>query len=726
MNDPGTEGPIAQAAEEVEPSFLDGSTKDAEEEEEQAIEEQDHNLHDENRWWLASTGCPLIAGTFGPLANAFSICALARSWRVSIVPGQTEASGDRITDPPWLLAVNAISLAFALVANVALLLNMSGRVRFKITQPISVIGFFLAGALLVADTAALSALPDYGIPSSSFAAPGQAHALSQAFYYAIQAAIIYWIICILMSLTAYGAWKKHYEAEFNLTVAQRTLMLQTMGFVFYIMLGALVFSHVEGWEFLDALYWADLTLLTIGLGSDFHPSTHAGRSLFLFFAIGGIVIIGLVIGSIRSLVLERGKRKISARMMEKKRLLAVNSVDPRKHRIRVARFQTMKFDNDDLTPAKRRKLEFEAMRSVQDYAERDRRWMSLFVSASAAACLWFIGAAIFYVAERNQDWSYFVALYFTYTCLLTIGYGDYYPQSNSGKAFFVLWTLLAVPTLTILISDMGDTVVAAFSNFTIWLGSVTILPGESGIRETAKTAFKQFSIGRADPNELESKKAPGLLGEAEKKEQADDTARKAKDPGQIHEDLMRNNFARRLEMHVENEEINEAIEAQERGDPEERDVHFYHFVLARELRNAMHDINKSPPKKYSWEEWEYFLKLIDNEANGKELIPIALRNPSTLSKFAEKKRNQHYTWLSSDSPLLNYKTEAEWILERLGATLERELQDERKRLLGKLVNKKKPPISLAELIRHGHIKPKKQSASSDESDGKIEGTDQKV
>lgn len=722
MNDPGTEEPIKQAAEELDPSFLDGNGEEGENEEEQAIEEQDHNLHDESRWWFASTACPLIAGTFGPLASAFSICALARTWRVSIAPGQTEANGGRITDPGWLLAVNAISLAVALAANAALLLNMSGRVRFRVAQPISVIGFFFAGLLLVADLAALTAVPEYGIPSTSFARAGDAHAFSQAFYYAIQASIIYFIISMLMGLTAYGAWKKHYEAEFNLTVAQRTLMLQTMGFVFYLMIGALIFSQVEDWEYLDAIYWADLTLLTIGLGSDFHPSTHAGRTLYIFFAIGGIVIIGLVIGSIRSLVLDRGKRKISARMMEKKRLLAVNSVDPRKHRIRVTRFQTMKFDNDSLTPAKRRKLEFEVMRNVQDYAERDRKWMSLAISLTAAMALWLIGAAIFYIAERNQEWSYFVSLYFAYTCLLTIGYGDFYPQSNSGKAFFVLWTLLAVPTLTILISDMGDTVVAAFSSFTIWLGSITILPGEKGVRETAKKAFEQFTVGKADAKELKSEKPPGIMGEADGKMSAGKTDLDGKDAQQVHEDLMRNNFAERLSVHVEDEEINEAIEAQNRGDPEERDVHFYHFVLARELRNAMHDMNKSPPKKYTWEEWEYFLKLIDNEANGQELIPMSLRNPTTISKFAEKKKNQQFTWLGRDSPLLDYKTEAEWVLERLGATLERELQDERKRLLGKPVDKKKPPISLAQLIRDGHLKPRKQSDGS----GTETAFDQKV
>jgi len=54
-----------------------------------------------SRWWFASTACPLIAGTFGPMANAFSICALGNSWRVYIPPGSNETHGQEIKDPDW-------------------------------------------------------------------------------------------------------------------------------------------------------------------------------------------------------------------------------------------------------------------------------------------------------------------------------------------------------------------------------------------------------------------------------------------------------------------------------------------------------------------------------------------------------------------------------------------------------------------------------------------------
>lgn len=93
-----------------------------------------------------------------------------------------------------------------------------------------------------------------------------------------------------MLITVWGASKGHYDKEFQLTMSQRTLMLQTISFLVYLLAGAAVFSHIEGWPFLDAVYWADFTLLTVGIG-DFSPSTHTGRGLLFPFAIGGISML---------------------------------------------------------------------------------------------------------------------------------------------------------------------------------------------------------------------------------------------------------------------------------------------------------------------------------------------------------------------------------------------------------------------------------------------------
>ncbi|KAI7060410.1 hypothetical protein KC352_g43772, partial [Hortaea werneckii] len=256
--------------------------------------------------------------------SGFNICALVYKWRLYIPPGGTEEHGVILEDPAWLVAINAVSLFCAVVGNLSLLLNMARRLDFQIAQPITISGFVLAGLLLIADTAALTASPTYYLTGKY--APRDRHALSSAFYYAIFAAVIYMTIALLMCMTVYGAKKGYYDKCFQLTPSQRTLMLQTMSFMAYLLLGALVYSKIEGWSYLNAVYWADVTLLTVGFG-DFSPATAVGRGLIFPFAIGGILMVGLVVGSIRSLILERGKEKLSARITEKRRYSAVHNVD---------------------------------------------------------------------------------------------------------------------------------------------------------------------------------------------------------------------------------------------------------------------------------------------------------------------------------------------------------------------------------------------------------------
>jgi potassium channel subfamily K len=304
-------------------------------------------------------------------ANAFSICALVESWRVYIPSGSDEGHGERIEDPKWLIAVNSISLVFALIANLSLLLNMARRVSFAIAQPITILGWYLASALLIALVVVAS--------TSVFRIqPMQEHALSQAYYYGIIAAGLYFIIASLMVFTVFGAWKGHYSKDFQLSPSQRTLMLQTIGFMVYLLLGALVFCKVEGWQYLDAVYWADFTLLTVGIGGEYVPKTHTGRSLLFPFAIGGLIMVGLVIGSVRSLILEHGKQKMAARFVEVKRQKVLSTIDHDTRTIKVGKFETIKFSQKGLSETQRRQQEFDIMRRIHVLSERKRRCVHMY------------------------------------------------------------------------------------------------------------------------------------------------------------------------------------------------------------------------------------------------------------------------------------------------------------------------------------------------------------
>ena len=579
-----------------------------------------------------------------------------------------------LTSTRRLIAINAVSLIFALIANLALLLNMARRLSFSKAQPITIIGWYIASVLLISLVAAAVYIEKV---------PYENRALTQAFYYAIIAAVLYFIIATLMGITVYGAHIGHYPKEFKLTTSQRTLMLQTMSFMVYMIAGGAVFSRIEGWKFLDGVYFADFTLLTIGIG-DYTPATHLARGLLFPYAIGGIVILGLVIGSIRSLVLERGKKKLGSRMVEKKRQALLKNMVKNKDTARLLPVESKEQAAEvGMTERERRRAEFDLMREIQNDASTRQKWTALLVSVTAWFFLWFVGAVVFWKAEHAQEWTYFGSLYFAYTSLLTIGYGDFRPSSNAGKAFFVFWSLLAVPTLTILISNMGDTVVKGVRDLTIYLGEFTVLPGELGVKGRGREILaklghdKVFSGGKAHV----MNEPPGYIGEKESQDEENNDRQQ-----------VRARATNRLAESYEQEELDAAGAAKSRGDELKQNFHEYHYLLAKEFRNVMQHLNENPPRKYTYEEWAWFLKLMgEDEAsiNSHRRAPITITRtqdskPDTQqAQFNDQEEmTRQWSWLGNRSPLMGETEEAEWVLERLSITLEKELKkrsDSRKR-----------------------------------------------
>ncbi|KAL2440958.1 Outward-rectifier potassium channel TOK1 [Exophiala dermatitidis] len=690
MNDPSLDDNIIHASNQVTENVPKSYADE---------EEEERSFLTPARWWYASTAFPLIAGTFGPMANAFSVCALVENWRVRIPAGGTEEHGIDIKDPSWLIAVNAVSLVCALVANLSLLLNMARRVPFQIAQPVTIVGFWLASVLLIVLIA---------IASTDFHAPGvQNQALTQAYYYAVFAAGLYQIISYLMCVTVYGAYKGHYSKEFRLTVAQRTLMLQTIAFLVYQLLGALVYSHVEGWKFLDAVYWADFTSLTIGVGADYVPKTDVGRGLLFPFAMGGIIILGLVVSSIRSLILDRGKKKIAARLTEKSRaklLAKVEKIVNEKSRIKrrlmgldknMAKALATEPGDDKIAEIDRREAEFEAMRRVQDRATTQRKYLSLGISTFAFAFLWTLGAFIFSKAEQNQDWSYFECVYFAYTTLLTIGYGDLQPMSNSGKPFFVFWSLLAVPTLTILISDLGDTVIKTVKDVTIWLGEITVLPSdEASTRERLRQGLYKATLGKLDSRHTYAKDVEqGSNTDEAEKELHPGLAKLFGRHGRRRENQGAHETGDRLAADFERSEEEGESLAREHGERAEEDEHHYRHALLSQIRKVYADTTAATPKRYSYEEWVRFLRLLgedeqdpafhrrapelDQGSEAQEVPPAHEQEATYTKEEGEgKEHKKRWSWIGNHSPLMRDKEEAEWLLEKLFARLEESLRGE--------------------------------------------------
>jgi voltage-gated potassium channel len=66
----------------------------------------------------------------------------------------------------------------------------------------------------------------------------------------------------------------------------------------YLLLGTLVYHWLEGWSYLDALYFCVITLATVGYG-DLTPTTPIGRIFTIVYVINGVVILLALFDRIR-------------------------------------------------------------------------------------------------------------------------------------------------------------------------------------------------------------------------------------------------------------------------------------------------------------------------------------------------------------------------------------------------------------------------------------------
>ena len=582
--------------------------------------------------WVVATLFPLMAGTFGPMASMFNICAIVVPWRMIVNPASTQSNGRRIEDPTWLVAVNIVSLVVALIANLSLLGQMTNRIRYSISAPITVCGWYVSGIVDIAlVSAAYTHLPLPDDPNATY---------SQAFYYAAFSGAIYFILGILLSVTAYCIFIGQYSNEYKLSLAQRSLMLQTILFLAYVLAAGGVYSLIEGWSFLDSTYFVVVTLFTIGFG-DFAPDTHLGRSLFFPFSVGGILFVGVIIANIRTLVLESGSVKVSTRMVEKARWKAVNHGNPSEGIVKLR--GVTRRDTHGETEIERREKEFNIMREIQQLAAFNNRMFSLAFSLIAFMILWFIGAVIFWQASKatgGQNWTYFGSLYFTFVAQLTIGYGDYSPNTNSGKPAFVFWALIALPTLTVLIGAIGDAVGSFVNWYTLWLTN------------HAQDLWRWFQIFQR-----KSSQPLRALDEARNEANAD-LSQEYRDETGFHE-IANVHRARTVpaDLDVSADRFTEfqLSIAEETYKP---------FIMLKAAQTILGHLDEEEPRKYTYKEWTWLLKMLgedetDDSGHRKAGLPppegTEVLRPVSLDSDGRPTSSGKgvWSWIGSESPLMS-------------------------------------------------------------------------
>jgi voltage-gated potassium channel Kch len=64
-----------------------------------------------------------------------------------------------------------------------------------------------------------------------------------------------------------------------------------------ILFGTVTYHFLEGWSWVDSVYFSVVTLTTVGFG-DFAPQTDAGKIFTIFYIVMGI---GMILGFINTL-----------------------------------------------------------------------------------------------------------------------------------------------------------------------------------------------------------------------------------------------------------------------------------------------------------------------------------------------------------------------------------------------------------------------------------------
>ncbi|KAF2658218.1 voltage-gated potassium channel [Lophiostoma macrostomum CBS 122681] len=647
-------------------------------------------------WWFASTGIPLLAAALGPLANVLSIAALVSYWRATVYfDGQIVADFDGVSfrDPRWCYWLNVVSLVCGFLGNLFLLLNFTQRIRYIITLPLTIMFWYIATGILIGITSCMEIYTPPHRPYETY---------TQGFWYAVAAAAIYLVCSMILMVNMLGFFLGHYPETFALTDAQRTLILQAMLFFIWLAGGAAVFSRIEtdtgedGWAFADALYFCDVTILTVGFG-DLYPTTDVGRGIVFPYSVGGIVMLGLVISSIYKFMRQLSEKNVIQKHIERMRTRTLertvtSSFDLRQreyeannlvrkrnvvhgrpisgpseprlyeaatsntvHRAATLPQRLAQKRKPRLLLLREEKDRFDAMRRIQQKTNKFKKWYALSISVVAFGVLWCIGAVVFWQAEKKaQGMTYFQALYFCYVSLLTIGYGDLSPKSNAGRCFFVVWSLIAVPTMTILVSDMGDTVVDKFKTWANDLADFTVLP--------------KYGIWRAF---LE--KHPWLMSWLQRKVEKHAVKKRLKrgfeieDPEANPTDDDAFDDGDGLELTTTTSTALPVLAQEAEADAVGNIPCPASLArrLAQSIRRVATDLRLHNPKRYEYEEWVEFTRLIRFSSNR------AGEKGEGVIEEEEQEGLVEWDWIGEDSPLMSGVSESEWLLSRLCESLVR-------------------------------------------------------
>ena len=189
--------------------------------------------------------------------------------------------------------------------------------------------------------------------------------------------------------------------------------------------------------------------------------------------------------------------------------------------------------------------------------------------------------------------------------------------------------------MTILISDMGDTVIASFKRGTFKLADWTVLPKYGVWRDFVESHPRLLRwLQKKQEERVEEERIKQGFPTGPGEEEGLTTTPTLEEVAQL-DTLCDQELARRL---------------------------------AIAIRRTAHDLKVDPPRRYSYEEWAEYTHLIRFSSMGNAQVQEA----------EEEEGLVEWDWIGEESPMMAAQTETEWVLDRLCESLNRYMRKQNK------------------------------------------------
>lgn len=242
----------------------------------------------------------------------------------------------------------------------------------------------------------------------------------------------------------------------------------------------------------------------------------------------------------------------------------------------------------------------------------------------------------------------------------------------------MLWSLFSVPIMTVLVGNMGDTVVDEFKRVSSGLADFTVLP-KAGVWgnwmrlagqwvESTKAKYlgekregrmrERFSSSSREEDTDPETGTGGVGASGEEQQEVNPcdpcTVPENEKPHNPDEDAILTSLARDAENDAEDEAANLTPSPS-----------MLSRALATTIQLVVGDLRLATPKRYSYEEWVEF----------RRLLRLSGKRTQEHERGEDEKDDDggffEWDWIGEDSPLISDMSESQWVLDRLCEALVR-------------------------------------------------------